>query len=821
MIKTSRLAALALAATLLTALAPAISYAGHYTLAFQRQLPAWENSAGEGCVGGHVCRVWLWDENANPLPGIQLKTTWNVLMGATDIDGRAEITVNMGDDFDLVCTDGSGATSDITRMMTSERPECWGHYSFEVGFLYKTDASNPGEFDLDLHGTWNEPTPAIQDDDAPYTKSLEYNGVDPTDYWSDQTDLGNWQDPPSYFGQTFVATANRVVAARSHATIGGNNTLDWNLQIVTFPGLVPVGPVTSVPVQWPFGWEAYWAVNDNPVVPGQTYMLKLWRDGGMNIWRVTKDVYPDGQYYEGTTAYPGLDLNGHVVCMNYGGGTLPPVGRLDAHFKLDESSGTTAQDSSGNGHHATLNGDPLWQPTGGKLGGALQFDGEGDYVEVEDYKGITGSNPRTVAAWIKTSAGSFEDIVGWGDEPSGERWSLMIASGKCGIYVQDGFVIGLTDIADDNWHHIAAVLDSDADPDVSEVRLYVDGQAETPGSVNPRQIDTAQGDNVKIATFNDGDNRYFDGMIDEVAIFDVALTDDQIARLCHVGGESFLAGCGRIAIDEDAVLQGDIDRDCGVDGVDFSILARLWLETGPALLGDIVEDEAVDYLDVSALAGNWTERIAPLTLDLGLAAHFKLDESTGTIAEDSIAANNGTLNGAGTWHPTGGEVGGAIELDGTSAYISTDFSLDPADGPLSAAAWIKHGGPEQVVISQTNGDGTGVDWIAAELSTGKIMTSLRPPGRGKLPLISEFVITDGNWHRIVVVWDGSHRSLYADGAEVAKDVEAQAELISATGGLYFGVANMLPTTTFFDGLIDDIRIYNRALTPEEASALAR
>ena len=307
-------------AILLIAAVPGISYgAGHFVVAFQRQLSAWENSAGTGCIGGHVCRVWVWDEEGNEIPNIQLKTTWDILMGATDIDGRCEIPVNMGDDFDLLCVDGVGATSESTRLMTSNRPECWGHYSFEVGFLYKTDASNPGEFDLEMNGTWNEPTPAIQDDDAPYTKSLAYSGVDCTDYWSDQSELGNWQDEDSYFGQTFVATGDRVIAARVHGAIGLNYLLDWELRIVTFPGLVPVGTVTSVPYRWPFGWEAFWGVDDCPVVPGQTYMLQAWRDGdGMNIWRVEQNVYPNGQYYEGTTAFPGLDLNGHICCMDYG-----------------------------------------------------------------------------------------------------------------------------------------------------------------------------------------------------------------------------------------------------------------------------------------------------------------------------------------------------------------------------------------------------------------------------------------------------------------------------------------------------------------------
>ncbi len=154
--------------------------------------------------------------------------------------------------------------------------------------------------------------------------------------------------------QTFIATGDRVVAARVHGVIGGNNLLDWQLRIVTFPELQPVGEETSVPVRWPFGWEAFWGVNDCPVVPGQTYMLQAWRnDGGMNIYHVTQDVYPDGQYYEGTTPFPGLDLNGHICCMTYGSSTGPDYngdGRIDfrdycklaEHWLQDESTTTAA-----------------------------------------------------------------------------------------------------------------------------------------------------------------------------------------------------------------------------------------------------------------------------------------------------------------------------------------------------------------------------------------------------------------------------------------------------------------------------------------------
>ena len=115
------------------------------------------------------------------------------------------------------------------------------------------------------------------------------------------------------------------------------------------------------------------------------------------------------------------------------------------------------------------------------------------------------------------------------------------------------------------------------------------------------------------------------------------------------------------------------------------------------------------------------------------------------------------------------------------------------------------------MVSQTNGTGVGASWLFAD-SSGTLRTDLRAPGRGAPPLVSEFVITDGEWREIGLVWDGSHRSLYADGAAVKKDATAQAGLLGATGGLYFGAANS-GAEGFFGGLVDDIRIYDRAVIP--------
>jgi hypothetical protein len=63
------------------------------------------------------------------------------------------------------------------------------------------------------------------------------------------------------------------------------------------------------------------------------------------------------------------------------------------------------------------------------------------------------------------------------------------------------------------------------------------------------------------------------------------------------------------------------------------------------------------------------------------------------------------------------------------------------------------------------------------------------------------------------VWDGSYRTLYVDSTEVAKDTRAQAHLEGAYGGLCLSAGKDLEPGSFFSGLIDDVRIYNRAITP--------
>jgi hypothetical protein len=152
---------------------------------------------------------------------------------------------------------------------------------------------------------------------------------------------------------------------------------------------------------------------------------------------------------------------------------------------------------------------------------------------------------------------------------------------------------------------------------------------------------------------------------------------------------------------------------------------------------------------------------------------------------------------------------GALQLDGVDDYVETDPVLNPADGVFSIFAWIWGGSPGQAIISGVMGS----NWLMLD-ADGRLMTELESPARSSTgPLLSEGNIIDGDWHRIGFVWDGQYRHLHVDGVEVAGDLAPQSALEDSDGGLYLGAGSDLTPGTFFSGLIDDVRIYNRAVSP--------
>jgi hypothetical protein len=261
----------------------------------------------------------------------------------------------------------------------------------------------------------------------------------------------------------------------------------------------------------------------------------------------------------------------------------------------------------------------------------------------------------------------------------------------------------------------------------------------------------------------------------------------------------------------------DFNGDGMVDSADMCTMVDHWgtneplCDIGPTPLGDGI----VDVLDLIFLSDHLFQEIDDPTL----MSHWSLDEAEGFIAADSVSENSyydGIVIGDPVWQPAGGQVDGAIQLDGVDDYIIASHVLNPADGPFSVLAWIKGGAPGQVIISQMDSITSGATWLGIDPLNGCLMTELVSPPIGRFiaePLESNHIITDDIWHHVSFIWDGSYRILYVDGIEVAKDTDVLTSLKSSDGGLYIGANKNLDAGTFFSGLIDDVRIYNRVVSP--------
>jgi len=264
----------------------------------------------------------------------------------------------------------------------------------------------------------------------------------------------------------------------------------------------------------------------------------------------------------------------------------------------------------------------------------------------------------------------------------------------------------------------------------------------------------------------------------------------------------------------------DFNGDKMIDSADVCALVDYWQKDEPTY--DVAPppfgDGTVDVRDLIVVADHLFCEIPPVEL----IAYWGLDEADGGTAYDSVGKFDGTLNGEPQWQPADGKKDGALGFDGTDDYVSTPFVLDPALGSFSVFAWVKGGVPGQGIMSQEG----GTNWLMSDPTDGALRTDLKEPakeGRGAAPagppLISSTVVTDGDWHRVGFVRNGGNRILYVDGMEVASDTAADIE--SASGGLYFGAGNGLEPASFFSGLIDDIRIYDVALSPDKIAALAQ
>jgi hypothetical protein len=217
-----------------------------------------------------------------------------------------------------------------------------------------------------------------------------------------------------------------------------------------------------------------------------------------------------------------------------GAGGAPPPQPM-GYWSFDRS----AQDASGNGHHAVIQGAVFSDEPAARLGSgqSLSFDGIDDYASVEI--DVSETN-YTLSLWFKAdgaSRGLFA-VVDGDLGGNGHDRHLYLNGSNIASRVWNNETITSTarNYADRRWHHAAHVVSSQ----VGGQRIYVDGQLVASGSKAASDFNWQQ--RINIGFSNDAPNPYFDGLIDDVAVWDVALTLTQVQALAAGAHPLALAG---------------------------------------------------------------------------------------------------------------------------------------------------------------------------------------------------------------------------------------------------------------------------------------
>ncbi|MFM7534723.1 MAG: choice-of-anchor C family protein, partial [Acidimicrobiales bacterium] len=220
-----------------------------------------------------------------------------------------------------------------------------------------------------------------------------------------------------------------------------------------------------------------------------------------------------------------------------------------------------------------------------------------------------------------------------------------------------------------------------------------------------------------------------------------------------------------------------------------------------------------------ATAGTSEFGLAASVADLaaGLVGHWKLDETGGLAAADATGrANHGTLTDmAGTeWTP--GVRGGALRFDvGDRVRVPNRPELSPTAG-VSVAAWVNRTAPTgsfDPIVKKSNGAG---DFALEYTASGAIVFSVYVGGTWRQsPTVT---VPDGSWSHLVGTYDGQAVRLYRNGVEVGSGTAASGSIVTSTSELHLAGDPAIPTRSL-RGLLDDVRLYDRALAAIEVRAL--
>ena len=597
-----------------------------------------------------------------------------------------------------------------------------------------------------------------------------------------------------WFRTTDITSGTRVLVAKHNATAGGYKVyMDSNGYLIFgIDDDLTWGPVdtasTSTTAFDDNKWHFFSAVKNG------TTSISLYVDG--ILYQTDSSLTETGSLVNANTFYLGIDGDGAAndylgfldevkilrtartqseVITDYLGGNTSltgagPIGwwRMDESSWTNDCSTDTVRDSSGNG----LDGDACPTSTGptggasGKYGNAGSFDGTNDYVNMGDVIDLSGNQSMAISTWIYPTAlpGTNAKIVSKYDAGTAGEWYVNIGSSGQIQFLREcgGFGVSASSptVSLNSWSHIGAVYDG------IKLYIYLNGtpiaQATDSCSISNTSVETVIGAADDAASAEN----YFTGRIDDVRIYNYARSQTQILE--------DMAGYPS-------------------SGTSASF--------GP---------------DTSYLSN-------------GLVGYWRMEESSwnGTAGEVKDSSGN-SFNGARSGNATtaSGKFGNGGSFDGTSDYVSlgNTASVSGATG-ITISSWIyTNSNPDETIIGRAlaSAGATRGYRLYTDFS-GTIFFTITTTGTGTSSNASwntGITLSQSSWQHIVTSYDGPSATarIFVNGALQATNTAlTTGSMADGADIATIGASN--DGNYSVNGKVDDLRLYNRALSPAEVAKL--
>ena len=437
-----------------------------------------------------------------------------------------------------------------------------------------------------------------------------------------------------------------------------------------------------------------------------------------------------------------------------------------AEWKFEEGIGTTAYDTSGNSNNATFasgSSAPSWAT--GKIGKGLNFPGN-NYLSAGTASNLNLTSTITVEAWVKTTTSTIiqTGIISRMNDGNPYQGFELGMNGSSAYFHTGGtyaanILQGSKNIIDGKWHHLTGMYDG------TYASLYVDGSLDL-SAAKTNNLNGGSSELFDIGTnYNRQAGRFFNGAIDQVRLYNYARTPAQIAYDYNRGGP-----IGWWKFDE---CQGSIAND-------------------------------------SSGIGNSG------TITIGSSGS---QNSLGTCAVGTSAA---WTNGA------TGKLNASLNFDGTDDYVDmgTMPSINTGVSQLTVSAWVKPNtlaNLKAVVYRDDPVAGVG-GWAmgTAISSSSDVIVAVTGSSYGQS---TSGLFSNGNWGHWTMVFDGTQTGnanrmkFYFNGIQQPLTFTGTIPSTSAFSPVDVTVGMRVGATRAFNGQIDDVRIYNYALTSSQVKTL--